>query len=55
MLRYVDGGTRYLPGEWPTDPIPLFDKAGSVTLYDKLPASDNVATYPAWPGSPAAG
>ena len=25
MIVYVDGGQRYLPGEWPTDPIPLFD------------------------------
>lgn len=55
MLRYVDGGTRYLPGEWPTDPIPLFQDAGSVTVYDELPATDALPDYPAWPGSPAAG
>ena len=55
MLRYVDGGTRYLPGEWPTDPIALFEQAGSVTVYDDLPASDTLPDYAPWPGSPAAG
>jgi hypothetical protein len=53
MLRYVDGGKRYLPGEWPTDPIPFFDEEGSVTIYDERP--DAAPDYPAWPGSPAAG
>ncbi len=55
MLRYVDGGARFLPGEWPTDPIGLFDEEGSVTVYDDLPASDAVPDYAPWPGSPAAG
>ena len=26
MIRYIDGGTRYLPGDWPTDPIPFFEE-----------------------------
>jgi hypothetical protein len=55
MMRYVDGGTRYLPGKWPTEPIPFFEKAGSVTIYDELPAGDALPEYPPWPGSPAAG
>jgi hypothetical protein len=55
MLRYVDGGSRYLPGEWPTDPIPFFEEEGSVTIYDELPDSDSLPDYPPWPGSPAAG
>ena len=55
MLRYVDGGTRYLPGEWPTDPIPLFEEAGSVTVYAELPSTDTLPDYPPWPGSPADG
>ena len=55
MLRYVDGGTRYLPGEWPTEPLGLFDEEGSVTVYDDLPESDALPDYPPWPGSPAAG
>ncbi|MGQ0832256.1 MAG: hypothetical protein ACT4OV_11310 [Microthrixaceae bacterium] len=54
MLRYVDGGTRYLPGDWPTTPMRWFDKGGSVTVYDTLPESDALPDYPAWPGSPAA-
>lgn len=53
LLRYVDGGTRFLPGDWPTDPIPFFEEAGSVTIYDDLPASDALPDYPPWPGSPA--
>lgn len=55
MLRYVDGGTRYLPGEWPTEPIGLFEEEGSVTVYADLPESDALPDYPPWPGSPAAG
>ena len=35
MLRYVDGGKRYLPGEWPTEPMPFFEEEGSVTVYDE--------------------
>ncbi|HEX5615914.1 MAG TPA: ABC transporter substrate-binding protein, partial [Acidimicrobiia bacterium] len=38
MYRLVDGGRRYLPGEWPTDPLPLFDEEGTVTVYDSTPA-----------------
>ena len=34
MWQYVDGGTRYLPGEWPTDEMALFDPAGAVAIYE---------------------
>jgi hypothetical protein len=34
MYRLVDGGRRYLPGQWPTTPIKLFDPAGTVTTYN---------------------
>lgn len=54
MLRYVDGGTRYLPGDWPTDPMPFFDEKGSVAIYDELPKGDELPDYDPWPGSPAA-
>jgi len=39
MYRLVDGGKRYLPNEWPTTPIKLFDPAGTVTIYpaDAIP------------------
>jgi hypothetical protein len=33
MYRLLDGGRRYLPGHWPTAPLPLFDPAGTVTIY----------------------
>lgn len=55
MMRYVDGGTRYLPGDWPTDPIPFFEEEGSVAFYEELPEEDARPDYPPWPGSPAAG
>ena len=53
MLRYVDGGKRYLPGDWPTEPLPFFEEEGSVTIYTERP--DATPDYPPWPGSPAAG
>ncbi len=53
QLMYVDGGRRFLPGEWPTDPIPWFDDEGAVAIYTERP--DAPPEYPAWPGSPAAG
>lgn len=55
MIRYIDGGTRYLPGEWPEEPLPFFEEEGSVTIYDELPEEDALPEYPAWPGSPASG
>ena len=33
MYRLVDGGRRYLPNQWPTTPVKLFDPAGTVTIY----------------------
>ena len=54
QIVYVDGGQRYLPGEWPTDPIPWFDPDGAVAIYDTRPDAPP-DDYPPWPGSPAAG
>jgi len=45
MLRYVDGGKRYLPGEW-TDEMKVFDPAGSVTIYEERPPSETPKDYP---------
>jgi hypothetical protein len=39
MYRYVDGGKRYLVGDLPTDTV-LFDEAGTVTVYDEIPAAE---------------
>ena len=33
MYQYVDGGKRYLPGEWPTDPTKAFETDGAVSIY----------------------
>jgi hypothetical protein len=51
----VNGGRRYLPGQWPTDPIPLFDAKNSVTIYNKLPPALTPKTYPPPAGAPTAG
>jgi hypothetical protein len=53
MLRYVEGGQRFLPGEWPEEPIPFFQEEGSTTIYTERP--DPAPDYGPWPGSPAAG
>ncbi|CAN5630162.1 hypothetical protein BH10ACT2_BH10ACT2_18700 [soil metagenome] len=50
MYAYVDGGKRYLPGEWPTGDK-LFVADGAVTLYDPAPPGEERGDYP----SPASG
>lgn len=50
MYSFVDGGQRYLPGEWPSD-SKLFDPEGAVTLYDTPPPGEAAPQYP----SPAGG
>jgi hypothetical protein len=46
MMRYTEGGRRYLPGTLsPGDPG-VFDRAGSVTVYDKVPPGDEAPSYP---------
>ncbi len=34
LYRLMDGGRRYLPGHWPTEPLKFFDPANTVTIYD---------------------
>jgi len=46
MYAYVDGGRRYLAGEWPQRPTRAFDPDGAVTLYTEPPASEVVPDYP---------
>ncbi|WP_208028157.1 ABC transporter substrate-binding protein [Rhabdothermincola sediminis] len=46
LYRYVDGGKRYLPGEWPENGTPVFQVAGSVTIYDQPPPGEQVPDYP---------
>jgi hypothetical protein len=45
MWQYVDGGARYLPGQWPTEPR-LFDPTGAVTIYDEPPPGEAPGDYP---------
>ena len=45
MYQYVDGGTRYLPGEWPTEDR-LFDPDGAVAIYETPPAGEERGDYP---------
>lgn len=45
MYRYVDGGRRYLPGQWPTRPPKAFDPNGTVVIYEDTPESDRAPQY----------
>jgi hypothetical protein len=56
MWEFVDGGRRYLPGKWPTTPLPLFDleSTTAVTVYDDPPPDLTPPTYPTNPASPQA-
>ena len=53
LMRYVDGGKRYKAGTVPAGSVPMFSVTGTVTSYSSPP--DLAPSYPAWPGSPAAG
>jgi hypothetical protein len=46
MYRYVAGGRRYLPGQQPAADTDAFDRAGTVTVYDEPPPSDEPPSYP---------
>ncbi len=46
MYRYVDGGARHLPGEWPDSPPDVFVAEGTVTIYDETPADEPTPDYP---------
>lgn len=45
MIVYVDGGKRYLPGEW-GDEDRLFVKDGGVSIYDAPPEGEEPPSYP---------
>jgi hypothetical protein len=45
MVQYVDGGKRYLPGDWPTD-LKVFNAAGAVTVYHEPPPAETPKDYP---------
>jgi hypothetical protein len=45
MYRYVDGGKRYMPNEWPTTKPKAFVTDGTVTLYPERPEADRPPAY----------
>ncbi|MEX0768659.1 MAG: hypothetical protein WD029_09325 [Microthrixaceae bacterium] len=45
MWAYVDGGKRYLPGEWQSSNKKLFDPKSSVTLYVEPPDGITIPDY----------
>ena len=46
LYRYVDGGKRFLPGEWPTGEPKVFVTEGTSLLYTERPAPDRLPEYP---------
>ncbi len=46
VYQYVDGGTRYLPGEWPDTDPKVFDPDGAVDRYVERPESETPPDYP---------
>lgn len=46
MIRFVDGGRRYLPGEWDDEPAAFFDPADTVTILDDPPPDETPNEYP---------
>jgi hypothetical protein len=46
LYEYVDGGKRYLPGQWPTTAPDVFNPTGAVTIYTQVPAAEKVPNYP---------
>jgi hypothetical protein len=45
LYHYVDGGKRYLPGQQPTSDPKVFDRNGSVTIYDSPPPGEEEPDY----------
>lgn len=45
MYAYVDGGARYLPGEWPETDPKVFDDEGAVLIYEEPPEGLELPDY----------
>jgi hypothetical protein len=50
MYQYVDGGARYLPGEWPEEDSRAFDPEGAVDFYEEAPPGEEAPDYPSLAG-----
>jgi hypothetical protein len=46
MYRYVDGGKRYIPGQFPTTAPRVFDPKGTITVYENYPPGEAPPSYP---------
>ena len=46
MWQFVDGGTRYFPGDWPERDTKAFDPEGAVAFYSEPPAGEAPPDYP---------
>jgi hypothetical protein len=51
LYEYVQGGKRYLPGQWPDVAPDVFTTNGAVTIYGTLPSAERVPNYPSPAGS----
>lgn len=45
VYQYVDGGSRFVAGEWPSGPPAVFDADNSVSRYDTVPEDESVPNY----------
>jgi hypothetical protein len=46
LYEYVQGGKRYLPGQWPHVAPDVFTTTGAVTIYETIPPAERVPNYP---------
>jgi hypothetical protein len=46
LYEYVQGGKRYLPGQWPDVAPDVFTTTGAVTIYKTIPPAEQVPSYP---------
>jgi len=51
LYEYVQGGKRYLPGQWPHVAPDVFTSKGAVTIYETIPPGERVPNYPSPAGS----
>jgi len=51
LYEYVQGGKRYLPGQWPAVAPDVFTTNGAVTIYKMLPPAERVPGYPSPAGT----
>jgi hypothetical protein len=46
LYEYVQGGKRYLPGQWPNSAPDVFTTNGAITIYETIPPAESVPSYP---------